>query len=466
MALPASPAIFSLMSASLPALVGPPLAEPGDERLEHAAVFPTLRDAKGDKKGEHARQKRHERAQEADGSSSAGAGLFGTLSRWAKKSGASTPEESEVTKEASTGEPDAAQVDRVWSGNHDGKRFPVVIFSHGLAGSRLSYSQYCGELASHGVVVVALEHRDGSGIQTTVRIAGIGAKTAQRNAKVAKRRQHEASRVTHSKGKKTQIDELKRHAQLDTQSDRDWEHEDEDSVTSEDVRRAAEEYRRHSQQLKQVKRGQRYGTGFGRGPAQMRKVGLQQFNPLKASVPYLTFERFNMRSFATNPTKEEDGLRQAQISMRIAEIEECKHILGRLNAGEGYQLYLESTRGLGSKLAEKRGRTPPRDSIIADPEPQLSRWKDQLDMDYPLLVGHSFGGCTVAQTQRTISPPFPAAILLDPWCEPLPLKSPNPVSHTRYSQEGPSHAHQHRSLHRSPSSTRNLSQFGRKTSPS
>ena len=35
-------------------------------------------------------------------------------------------------------------------------RFPVLLFSHGLAGNRLAYSQFCGELASHGIVVAAL----------------------------------------------------------------------------------------------------------------------------------------------------------------------------------------------------------------------------------------------------------------------------------------------------------------------
>jgi platelet-activating factor acetylhydrolase len=36
------------------------------------------------------------------------------------------------------------------------------MFSHGLGGTRNAYSHICGSLASHGVVVVAADHRDGS----------------------------------------------------------------------------------------------------------------------------------------------------------------------------------------------------------------------------------------------------------------------------------------------------------------
>ncbi|MCO5558271.1 hypothetical protein L7F22_011850 [Adiantum nelumboides] len=61
--------------------------------------------------------------------------------------------------------------DRVEAGNLGAvpPKFPLVIFSHGLAGNRLTYSQYCGELASQGVIVAAVEHRDGSGIASMVR---------------------------------------------------------------------------------------------------------------------------------------------------------------------------------------------------------------------------------------------------------------------------------------------------------
>lgn len=46
---------------------------------------------------------------------------------------------------------------------------PVCIFSHGLVGNMNTHSAILGELASHGVFCVALEHRDGSGALSLVR---------------------------------------------------------------------------------------------------------------------------------------------------------------------------------------------------------------------------------------------------------------------------------------------------------
>ncbi|KAF2714822.1 hypothetical protein K504DRAFT_457018 [Pleomassaria siparia CBS 279.74] len=40
---------------------------------------------------------------------------------------------------------------------------PCVVFTHGMAGMSQSYSHYLGSIASHGIVVAAVEHRDGSG---------------------------------------------------------------------------------------------------------------------------------------------------------------------------------------------------------------------------------------------------------------------------------------------------------------
>jgi platelet-activating factor acetylhydrolase len=48
------------------------------------------------------------------------------------------------------------------------EQFPVVLFSHGMASGRTSYTHYLGELASRGYIVAAVEHRDGSGPGTIV----------------------------------------------------------------------------------------------------------------------------------------------------------------------------------------------------------------------------------------------------------------------------------------------------------
>ncbi|MCJ1287650.1 hypothetical protein MMC26_007002 [Xylographa opegraphella] len=44
----------------------------------------------------------------------------------------------------------------------ESKRWPVVVFSHGLGGSRNAYSHLLGSLSSYGIVAIAPEHREGS----------------------------------------------------------------------------------------------------------------------------------------------------------------------------------------------------------------------------------------------------------------------------------------------------------------
>ncbi|KAL8863333.1 MAG: hypothetical protein Q9178_000013 [Gyalolechia marmorata] len=51
------------------------------------------------------------------------------------------------------------------------KRWPVMVFSHGLGGTKNAYSHLLGSLSSHGVVVIAPDHRDGSAPLSLIRAA-------------------------------------------------------------------------------------------------------------------------------------------------------------------------------------------------------------------------------------------------------------------------------------------------------
>ncbi|EST09762.1 Platelet-activating factor acetylhydrolase [Kalmanozyma brasiliensis GHG001] len=273
-ALPLSPIVTTLISARLPARVGPPLADP--EELRRRA------------------------------------------------------------------DPSHANTDRAATGNFGARppQFPVVIFSHGLAGNRLSYSQYCGELASQGIIVAAIEHRDGSGVSSIVR---------------------------------------------------------------------GEEAPGHAN-----RRGFHIHKPSGR---------------MKASVPYFTFESIGLQSFAPEPSEREVNLRRDQIEMRHAEIEETFWVLSEINAGRGYEIVRRSTRSLGTKLAghsAAAGNTRLPVSSVLRSERPLEDWKGKLDMDFPTLCGHSFGGATVIELMRRENP-FPIALVLDPWVE--PVRDPSEQEH-------------------------------------
>ena len=59
------------------------------------------------------------------------------------------------------------------------KGFPVIVFSHGLSGHFYVYSGICSDLASHGYVVAAVEHRDGSALLALKRVPGSGVHVGQ-----------------------------------------------------------------------------------------------------------------------------------------------------------------------------------------------------------------------------------------------------------------------------------------------
>ncbi|EPE33466.1 alpha/beta-Hydrolase [Glarea lozoyensis ATCC 20868] len=67
-------------------------------------------------------------------------------------------------------------------------KWPVMIFSHGLGGTRNAYSHLVGSLASHGMIVIAPEHRDGSGPVSFIRDAPSTSHTEKTSAGTKKRK--------------------------------------------------------------------------------------------------------------------------------------------------------------------------------------------------------------------------------------------------------------------------------------
>lgn len=83
-----------------------------------------------------------------------------TFALWGLASSIEIPAKVDVPLLGASGKADEKDLDK----------FPVVVLSHGDVSSRTDYTAYCGELASRGVVVAAIEHRDGSGPGTLVHL--------------------------------------------------------------------------------------------------------------------------------------------------------------------------------------------------------------------------------------------------------------------------------------------------------
>jgi len=185
--------------------------------------------------------------------------------------------------------------------------FPMLIFSHGLGGQRKCYSSVCGEFASYGFVVCAVEHRDGSGPRTYVNLAKEGVGSAEEREKTGG--------VDHNQAEREQ----------------GWE-----------------------------------------------------------QIDYV-FPKENMYDTSPNNEKGVDHeLRNAQISLRLAELDEA------------YRVMCEICLGNGQLIEEKNLRKPPYkgSSSRGLRGVDWQGWKGGFHLDQVTMLGHSFGAATTVEVLR------------------------------------------------------------------
>lgn len=147
-----------------------------------------------------------------------------------------------------------------------------------------------------------------------------------------------------------------------------------------------------------------------------------KYDPLcdYAAVPYLPFETLGLAPFMAKQGEKEMALRRAQLAMRAAEIKEALHVIRRINAGDCEWLASVHTRSLGSALCgARRFRKARKHLSIPHCKDFFAPWKGKLDLAFPTLAGHSFGGATLIEFLRTEQTDFPYGIVLDPWMEPV-----------------------------------------------
>lgn len=242
--------------------------------------------------------------------------------------------------------------------------FPLLVFSHGLGGNRTAYSSVCGEFASYGFVVCALEHRDGSGPRTYVnhphkepcvkaRSPGWGEEEERRKQEGG--RGEGGGRRAEEHGCQTQappcgVPESKQEQQETPDSCQPEQQPCKCAVDHTPEQRAA---------------------GYDR-------------------IDYI-FPKDNPIDTSPHASKGVDHeLRAAQISLRLAEIEEAYRILRLIVAGRGADVSAANLRTKGYVGASSRGL----EGV------DWERWKGRFHVEDVTVAGHSFGAATAVEMLR------------------------------------------------------------------
>lgn len=250
---------------------------------------------------------------------------------------------------------------------------PLVIFSHGLAGTLNAYSHFCASLASRGYTVLAIAHQDGSGpVAFVPRTAGAGVGTAASSGL----------------------------GQVESRTD-----------------------------LRQgpLMNGNGHGDGASSvSPSTSSLAHERKQETLNGSAGDPSLEVFYVKADELDWDADQDGssthLRSLQVEVRLSEIYETYESFKRLlvkGQGDNGTTVIRPEEGLEAVSS-------------ADVAPLIEGLGRIVDVNDTILTGHSFGGGSLLHLLQSSPPrgfegqriPIQRAIALDPWIEPLPEPKP------------------------------------------
>lgn len=249
------------------------------------------------------------------------------------------------------------------------RKRPLVIFSHGLAGTLNAYSHFCASLASRGYTVLAIAHQDGSGPVAVLPRRGSSSSLARHGEEIETRDDVRQGPLMNGDGPAKVA-----------------------SNTSVQETSSSAYVAHHSES--------------GSTPEELLKV-------------------YYVKADELDWDADQDGssthLRSLQIEVRLSEIYETYDSFKKFVGGGG------GSDGVVVRAEEGLAAIP-----IAEVKSLATGLEGIADVNDTILTGHSFGGGSLLHVLQSSPPrgfdgmriPVQLAIALDPWVEPLPAAKP------------------------------------------